>query len=540
MKNIAINQTEAPTEINRKVHGLDIASRSNDIRRIEDDYWQVRSQTLKHETWYNLVHTENGWICDCPDMQINKAICKHSHAIKFFMKIYDARNGITLVQDEISQECKDVRIIANNQYAVQSNSSDKSYRVEKLAKADVWVCECKDFHRKLRTNPKKPCKHIRACVNIAPRPIKSTRVVATNIPQVCPRCNSTVIIKVGFRTIKNNTKRQRYLCQQCQRKFILGENGFSSISSDPKIITESLNLVMSGVSYRNVSRHIKLTHNVDIGHVTVCNWVKKYTKIMKSYVEKTYPKICPDVWSLDEMVLKVKSTKKGSKGFSVWLWTLVDPQTRYIVATEVSKRREIDDARSIIVKGKKNVSANPSYVVTDSLTSYTTAIRKELDNRYTAHVRTKAIKDEFANRPIERVHNEMREKLSARRGLGNDKSAQNFMELFQIHHNLVRPHMGLDGKTPAEYAEIGPDLGADKYRALIQNASTKSTFVTALGKRIEYVNIDSSKDRIRVVQKGWLDKKVWKEINDILSVYGFEWDVNDGRGFWIKYEHANH
>ena len=95
----------------------------------------------------------------------------------------------------------------------------------------------------------------------------------------------------------------------------------------------------------------------------------------------------------------------------------------------------------------------------------------------------------------------MREKLSARRGLGNDKSAQNFMGLFQIHHNLVRPHMGLDGKTPAECAEIGPDLGGDKYRTLIQNASTKSIFVTALGERIEYVNIDSSKERIRVVQK---------------------------------------
>ena len=212
---------------------------------------------------------------------------------------------------------------------------------------------------------------------------------------------------------------------------------------------------------------------------------------------------------------------------------VVDPQIRYIVATEVSKRREIGYARSIIAKGKKNVSANPSYVVTDSLTLHTTAIRKELDNWYMVHVRINAIKNEFVNRPIERVHNEMRKKLSARRVLGNDKSVQNFMELFQIHHNLVCSHMGLDGKTPTEYAGISSDLGCEKYRTLIQNVSTKSTFVTVIGKRIEYVGIDSSKERIRVVQKGWLDKKILREINDILSVYGFECDVDGGKGFWI-------
>ena len=48
-------------------------------------------------------------------------------------------------------------------------------------------------------------------------------------------------------------------------------------------------------------------------------------------------------------------------------------------------------------------------------------------------------------------------------------------------------------------------------------------------------NIDNNGERIRVTHKGWLDKKVWREINDILNLYGFEWDSNDGRGFWIKY-----
>ena len=52
-----------------------------------------------------------------------------------------------------------------------------------------------------------------------------------------------------------------------------------------------------------------------------------------------------------------------------------------------------------------------------------------------------------------------------------------------------------------EYAEIGPDLGCNKYRTLIQNASTKSIFVTALGERIEYVNIDSSKNGFMMYRK---------------------------------------
>ncbi|MGA8905781.1 MAG: hypothetical protein WB661_12330 [Candidatus Bathyarchaeia archaeon] len=40
----------------------------------------------------------------------------------------------------------------------------------------------------------------------------------------------------------------------------------------------------------------------------------------------------------------------------------------------------------------------------------------------------------------------------------------------QIYHNYVRPHMGLDGKTPAEVAGIKVEE-QDKWLTLIQNAS---------------------------------------------------------------------
>ncbi|MGO9643918.1 MAG: hypothetical protein ACLPY5_04135 [Candidatus Bathyarchaeia archaeon] len=40
----------------------------------------------------------------------------------------------------------------------------------------------------------------------------------------------------------------------------------------------------------------------------------------------------------------------------------------------------------------------------------------------------------------------------------------------QIYHNYVRPHMGLDGKTPADLACIDV-RGENKWITLIQNAS---------------------------------------------------------------------
>ena len=41
------------------------------------------------------------------------------------------------------------------------------------------------------------------------------------------------------------------------------------------------------------------------------------------------------------------------KGFYDWLWTIIDPKTRFVIATQISKRREIADARNIISKGKQ-------------------------------------------------------------------------------------------------------------------------------------------------------------------------------------------
>ncbi len=327
-----------------------------------------------------------------------------------------------------------------------------------------------------------------------------------------------------------------YCCKQCSYKFILGENGFSKVSSDPKIISESLNLVMSGMSYRAISRHIYSTHQIKISHVSVNRWIAKNTEIIKEYIDSLNPETS-DVWSLDEMYLNVKNTKTG-KGFHDWLWSIIDPKTRFLIATEVSKKREISDARKIIASGKKLISKNPNYVLTDCLNSYQEAIKKEFENR-TAHIKIKSLKEGFVNRPIERYHNEIRERLKARRGLGNDESAQNFAELLKINHNFVKPHQGLDGKTPAQAANIDLNLGDDKHMDLIKQAGTKVNFVNNLGKRINKVTIVNEGDSIKITPKCWIDKHIWREINDILKLHQFAWLSNGKDSCWLKLSFLN-
>jgi len=45
---------------------------------------------------------------------------------------------------------------------------------------------------------------------------------------------------------------------------------------------------------------------------------------------------------------------------------------------------------------------------------------------------------------------------------------------YQIFHNYIRPHDGLDGKTPAEACGIKVE-GEKKWKTLIQNASKKKS-----------------------------------------------------------------
>lgn len=437
-----------------------------------------------------------------------------------------------------------IKRLSKNQYRVKSQSRDVWYNVTRTEDVDVWACTCPDFSYRLTKMQDKRCKHIIAVQALRETLERENKIEKVERMKICPRCLSTDIIKNGFRIVKDGVKRQRFECQKCSRRFILGENGFSKVSSDPKIIAEALNLVFSGMSYRNVARHLKLTYGRSWSHVAIKKWIDKYCDIIGSFVNQLKPEL-GTVWHVDEIMLNIKDTEPMGKGFYSWCWNTLDGSSRFVLASELFKRREIADARHAFAKGKENANgAQPSYVITDCLQTYKRAFISEFNTRAVMHIKTKSLSEGFENRPVERYHNEVRAVIKARRGLGNDESAQKFVDSYRHFHNFVRPHTGLpDNQTPAEAA--GLDLKLDKenpMKDLIVKAATATQkdarpemyVINQLGKRYQNLQVVNEKDCIKFKQKRWIEKQEWREINDILRVNGFAWLSNGKDSCWIR------
>lgn len=87
---------------------------------------------------------------------------------------------------------------------------------------------------------------------------------------------------------------------------------------------------------------------------------------------------------------------------------------------------------------------------------------------HTAHVREIQLAGQVHNNKMERMNDEVRDREKVMRGL--KKSDTPILKGYQLFHNYIRPHEGLDGDIPADRAGIKVE-GENKWITLIQNAS---------------------------------------------------------------------
>jgi transposase-like protein len=231
----------------------------------------------------------------------------------------------------------------------------------------------------------------------------------------------------------------------------------------PEAITSSMQLYFSGESLRNTQKFLKL-RGVEVSHVAIYKWIAKYTALMEKYLGQIKPQVS-DTWRADELFLKVKGDMK-------YLYALMDDETRFWIAQQVADTKYTADITPMFRLGKKVADKAPHEVITDGAFNFHTALRnaywRENDALAIRHVRHVRMSGDLNNNKMERLNGEVRDREKIVRGV--KKSDSSLLKGYQIYHNYVRPHMALDGRTPAEAAGIHVK-GKNKWLTLIQNAA---------------------------------------------------------------------
>lgn len=274
---------------------------------------------------------------------------------------------------------------------------------------------------------------------------------------VCKYCKTGSGVKAGLRKNKVGFT-QRYVCTKCNKYFVK-RGGFENFRHSPEVITAALDLRAKGLSLADVVDHLDQHHRVLVSRQTISDWGKKFGRKLKHFTQTLRPHL-GNVFHADEMFFKVRKDWN-------YYWDCIDYETKFLVADHVSDERNDSEAVEFLNKIKTGSPQLPDVVHTDCSYDYPPAFRKVFPRRR-IHKSYPAWKKHFKNNPIERLHNTLKQRYKVFRGFHSLKTSAHFFNFYKQYYNFIRKHMSLGGRTPAQAAQISPQLGRNRMRSMIK------------------------------------------------------------------------
>jgi len=337
---------------------------------------------------------------------------------------------------------KPIKENEDGSFSVPSQTSNSIYEVRLLG-GKTWACSCPDFeYRQVDA-----CKHIFAvkmfvAANVYLKQEPKPKVFAEDaIP--CDKCGSIHVIRYG-----SDNGKQTFYCKDCKHKFrqvsMLKKAKFT-----PELVSLTLDLYFSGMSLRKVARNVGDHFNVDINYSTIYSWIQKYVPIISEYVNTLAPKELSETWHVDEMFVKLKGGQFHKSGARIgFLWNVLDRNTRFLLASRLSEERDKVGGIAAFKEAIANAHGlKPTEVRADSLNSYPHIVKATLpEAKLIANCGVR--KQHQNNNRIERLNGTLRERVKVQRGWKTIKTQ--LAEGQRIQYNFVKPHMALEGQTPAQ------------------------------------------------------------------------------------------
>ena len=287
--------------------------------------------------------------------------------------------------------------------------------------------------------------------------IEVRQIIAVECPSPgCPTPDK--VVRDGWKR-----QQQRYECKGCGNNFFA--EGKALYKQFPATqVGSALDAYYSGLSYKQTAEHMEDTHDIpEPSKATVHAWVKGYTRLALAYMRgdvgkdgtpatatgKHIKANVGDEWVADEMQVKV-----GGK--RMWVWNVMDKDTRYVLAARVSPTRNTEDAIAVFEIAKQNAAREPKKVTTDGLGSYTDAARAVFPN--TQHVVSEGIYEPVNNNLSERLQGSFRQRTKTQRGLGITRTGNEYIRGWVFDYNFFKDHEAHRGGSPAEAAGVAEQV----------------------------------------------------------------------------------
>lgn len=248
------------------------------------------------------------------------------------------------------------------------------------------------------------------------------------------------------RVVKNGTFRgtQNWLCRNCGRGFV-DNKALPKMKHSIEQIASAMACHYGGMSLNGIRMHLEQQYGYSPSDSAIYTWVTRFSKRAINEAKRHTPRV-GNVWIADETVLRMGGAK-------LWLWDIIDSDTRFLLATHLSPTRTTRDARILMGLASNKAGKAPKVVITDKLQAYLDGIELTF-GADTKHIQSQPFTDEDSTNVIERFQGTLKDRTKVMRGFKSIKSARLILDGWLVHYNFFRPHESLSDKTPAEKAGI--------------------------------------------------------------------------------------
>jgi len=344
-----------------------------------------------------------------------------------------------------------------NVFIVPSQTKGKKYTV--IRHYNYFSCSCPDYHYRKKFGK---CKHVHAVLfwkDFKAHATKTEQYTELDEASIsCVQCGSLSVVRNGTRKNKHSIK-PRYKCKACKKFFVLNQE-FKGLKGDEKAVCLAMDLYFKGLSLKKISDTLEQFYGLRVHFSTVYRWIERFMGLINDYVDTIQPTNVSGLIHTDETKIKTK------KNDWLWAWNSMDADTRFLLASTISKSRYIRDARKHFKEVKTKSPEKPVYIFTDGWKAYSEGIRQTFNAKTgrpsnrptllykTTHIPNVGLQDKPNNNKIERLHGSQKERLKVMRAPNNTKALERKMKSWQTYYNFMRPHEALQGKIPAQASGI--------------------------------------------------------------------------------------